>query len=167
MLPHAFIHFAASFHKSAPSLAFPVFPIADIVVPIRIDEPAVSVVLVVLELTLVNYMVNFLAHALHSAVGSELALDILVVLTEVERQVFFQGLRAISLDIGQIHWTDFFPLFLHFRKSLAVAVIGVLALLVELRIEIRRHLSRCLAHFSVLVRVLVVHFLGYVGLFFL
>ena len=79
VLPLALVHSSTLIDQLAVARPLPVQPVADVVVPVGVDEPAISIIDVVLELALVDDVVDLLAYAGHFPVDTQLPDDVLVV----------------------------------------------------------------------------------------
>lgn len=99
VLPHALVDFAALVDELAPAGALPVDPITEVVVSVGVNVSTVAVVDVILELSFVDDVVDFLADALHSAICSDLTDDVFVEPTLAKLETLIDGLTGISYDI--------------------------------------------------------------------
>ena len=96
VLPHTFVDLAALVDEFAPTRALAVDPIAQVVIAVGIDVSTVAVVNVVLELSFVDDVVDFLADALHSAICSDLTDDVFVEPALAELETLAAGLTGVT-----------------------------------------------------------------------
>ena len=79
MLPHSFVDFSAFVNKFAVALSFSLDPVAYVVVSIRVNVPAKTMIDVIFELALINNMVDFFANSLDSTITANLTYQKFVV----------------------------------------------------------------------------------------
>lgn len=103
------------------SLSF--FPVADVVVPVRVDEPPEAIVNIVLELALVNDVVDLLSNSSHLAVLTELSQDVLVVFALSEGSGLVDGLLRVSHDILEFERSQLVPFLLSGLQSNSVRLL--------------------------------------------
>jgi len=99
-------------NKLSEARPFPVDPVPDVEVAVRVDVPTVPMIDVVLELAFVDYVVDLLAHALNATVLSDLADDELVELALSERKALVDRLSAVGDDVLQLKGAELSPLLL-------------------------------------------------------
>ena len=112
VLPHTFVDLAALVDEFAPTRALAVDPIAQVVIAVGIDVSTVAVVNVVLELSFVDDVVDFLADALHSAICSDLTDDVFVEPTLAELETLIDGLTGVSYDVLKLQRSQLCPFLL-------------------------------------------------------
>ena len=112
VLPHALVDLARLVDQLAPARPLAVDPVAQVVVAIRVDVPTVAVIDVILELALVDDVVDFFAHTLHSSVWSNLPDDEFVESALAKLEALVDRLARVRNDILQLEWSQFCPLFL-------------------------------------------------------
>lgn len=99
ILPHSLVNFAAFVDEFAPACSLSVHPVSYIVVAVRVNVSAVTMVDIVLELTLVNDMVDLLTNSLNSTISADLTYDELVVLALAKLQGLINWFRAVLDDV--------------------------------------------------------------------
>jgi hypothetical protein len=124
ILPHALVDLSAFIDEFSPTGAFAIDPIAEVEVSIGVNVSTVPVVNVILELSLVDDVVDFLADALHSAIRSDLADDVFVEPTLAELETLVDGLTGIGYDILKLQWSQLSPFLLDgFQGSSRLVII--------------------------------------------
>ena len=125
VLPHTFVDLAALVDEFAPTRALAVDPIAQVVIAVGIDVSTVAVVNVVLELSFVDDVVDFLADALHSAICSDLTDDVFVEPALAELETLVDGLTGVSYDVLKLQRSQLCPFLLDGFQSGSWLVIFV------------------------------------------
>lgn len=101
-MPHSFVDLAALVNKLAPACSLSVDPISYVIIAVRVDVPAVSMIDVVLKLTLIDDVVDLFTYTLNSAVSTNLPNNELVVLTLAKLKSLIDRFRAVLNDILQL-----------------------------------------------------------------
>ena len=123
VLPLALVHSSTLIDQLAVARPLPVKPVADVVVPVGVDEPAISIIDVVLELALVDDVVDLLAYAGHFPVGTQLSDDVLVVGGLSKLFPLVDGFLRIFDNIFKPQWTELIPFVLRCLQRYTVRVL--------------------------------------------
>lgn len=125
VLPLALVNSATLVDQFSESRPFPVKPVTDVVVSIRVYESSKSIVDIVPELALVNDMVDFLSDSGNLAIRSELSDDVLVILALSECQGLVDSLLGVGNDVLQLQRSKLVPFVLSCFQSDTVRIVSV------------------------------------------
>jgi hypothetical protein len=95
---------------------------------------------VILELTFIDNLVNFLTHALNSAIRTNLTNDVLAVSALSELKILLNWLGGIGNDVLDVEWSQLVPFLLDSLHSLSglLLIITVVHHCHRLIIHVRR-----------------------------
>ena len=99
VLPLPFVHSSWLVHEFAVAGSLTIQPIPDVVVAVGVDEPTEAVVDIVLELSFVDDMIDFLSDACDFAVRPELSNDVLVEVTLAELSMLINLFLRVFHDV--------------------------------------------------------------------
>ena len=71
--------------------------------------PSIPMIDIILKLTLIDDMINFLSNTLNSAINTDLTDDVLVVLTLTKLKALINWLGAVGYDVFQLEWSETGP----------------------------------------------------------